>query len=496
MQIQKRWPALFAAGSVVAYLLNNYTISGFEHLRLQPRQSLGSASTNPTANSAYQTFDLPSQSAFPSSTTPWNASGMRSPGGTLNSVLGSLDTDLGRWSEQLGVGEKLALVQDQMSAKLSELSRSPGTMLPSTSGGLSAPTTSSMAFGNIAQANKHVGAGAPLPVTPLPGTSLPGTHGQTTTPQTSSAASATTAATSFGSSFRGDATPKPIAFSPPSQASKSSMDRVPSIRLATFNLNAFGATKLAKSGVTEIVTSILRQFDVIAIQGIQSDRDDILPVLVERLNISGRRFDYLVGPRVGPPQQTQQYAFIFDTSRVETDRYQLYTVDDPENLMTFDPLVGWFRCIGSSASDAFTFSLVNVLIHRPSGAKELALVPNLFHAVANDGRQEDDLIIAGDFGSNPAQIAQLNSESIRFAVRDIPTEITGQAMQDCILFPTRGTTEFTGKSGAFDFLRKFNLSIEQAMEISSQMPVWAEFYSVEGAHPGRVAPTSSQHVFQ
>ncbi len=39
MQIQKRWPVIFAVGSVLAYVTNHYTIGGLEHLRLQPRQS-------------------------------------------------------------------------------------------------------------------------------------------------------------------------------------------------------------------------------------------------------------------------------------------------------------------------------------------------------------------------------------------------------------------------------------------------------------------------
>lgn len=289
---------------------------------------------------------------------------------------------------------------------------------------------------------------------------------------------------------------KPITTNNPLLISKPVMDTVPAIRIASFNANSLGAAQMAKSPVVETLVAILRQFDVVALQGIQSERDDILPILVERINQAGRRFDYLIGPRVGVAGQTQQFAFLFDTTKLETDRYQLYTIDDPENLMTFDPLVGWFRCKESKADDAFTFSLINLRVNRSASNNESALVPNLFHAVAGDGRNEDDLILAGDFGCNPTQIAKLNSDAIRFAIRDVPTEVTGQTMQDCVLFPTQGTTEFSGRSGVFDFLRKYNLSIEQAMELSSHMPVWAEFYAAEGAHPGRVAPVSSTQVFQ
>ena len=58
------------------------------------------------------------------------------------------------------------------------------------------------------------------------------------------------------------------------------------------------------------------------------------------------------------------------------------------------------------------------------------------------------------------------------------------------------TVEFTGRGGVFDFLRHYNLRIDDALNISDHLPVWAEFSIFEGATapavnpphtPGRVA---------
>ena len=38
-----------------------------------------------------------------------------------------------------------------------------------------------------------------------------------------------------------------------------------------------------------------------------------------------------------------------------------------------------------------------------------------------------------------------------------------------------------------DFLRSNNLSVESAREVSSYLPVWAEFRGREGIEPGRIA---------
>lgn len=481
MQIQKRWPVIFAVGSVLAYVTNNYTIGGLEHLRLQPRQS-----TNLPANYGNGNFDAQSSVGFPGTLFPGGGfpGGFRDPGQELfNSAVGAIEKDAGKWAEKLGVGEKLAVIQDQLSNKINDISRGSNSGF---STGLNAGPNTGLGSG----LGSGVSSGLPstLPMAMSFG-DLPGQSSKDARLPSSSLLAS-------NQNLANQNVAKPIPTNNPLLISKPIMDSVPAIRIASFNANSLGAAQMAKSPVVETLVAILRQFDVVALQGIQSERDDILPILVERINQAGRRFDYLIGPRVGVAGQTQQFAFLFDTTKLETDRYQLYTIDDPENLMTFDPLVGWFRCKESKADDAFTFSLINLRVNRSAANNESALIPNLFHAVAGDGRNEDDLILAGDFGCNPTQIAKLNSDAIRFAIRDVPTEVTGQTMQDCVLFPTQGTTEFSGRSGVFDFLRKYNLSIEQAMELSSHMPVWAEFYAAEGAHPGRVAPVSSTQVFQ
>ncbi|HBE67701.1 MAG TPA: deoxyribonuclease I [Planctomycetaceae bacterium] len=259
------------------------------------------------------------------------------------------------------------------------------------------------------------------------------------------------------------------------------------IRVASFNVDPLGPSKLDKSHVMSLLVTITRQYDIVAFQGVQSTRDDILPLLVERLNQSGRHYDYIIGPRVGRAGDYQQFAFVFDTDRVETDRYRLYTVDDPDDLMTFEPLVGWFRCKGPETSQAFTFSLINVKIAAQLAAPERAILGDLVRAIQRDGRGEDDWIVLGDIGGDTAGLQSLEAINTRFAIREIPTEVTGMRMLDSIFFDMHATSEYSGRSGAYDFLRKHNMAVEQALEISSHLPVWAEFTSVEGGLAGAAA---------
>ncbi len=257
------------------------------------------------------------------------------------------------------------------------------------------------------------------------------------------------------------------------------------IRIASFNLHDFGTAKRAKNHVMEMIIQLIRPFDVIALQEITSGQDDILPELCERMTQSGRQFDYLIGPRVGR-RERKQFAILFETNRVETDRFQLYTVDDPHDLMNSEPLVGWFRAKGVSADQAFTFSLVNYQSEFHFAEHEINLLPDLIHAIENDGRNEDDWIFAGDFGVSDTRLASLSETGLRLALRSVPTTTRGNQMLDNILFSNQATGEFTGRAGVVDFLRKQNLNLEQALEVSDHLPVWAEFTTHEGGLIGRV----------
>ena len=44
-----------------------------------------------------------------------------------------------------------------------------------------------------------------------------------------------------------------------------------------------------------------------------------------------------------------------------------------------------------------------------------------------------------------------------------------------------------GRTGVFDFMREYNLTIDEALKVSDHLPIWAEFSIYEGGEVGRVA---------
>ena len=266
------------------------------------------------------------------------------------------------------------------------------------------------------------------------------------------------------------------------------------IRVASFNVQSLGDEKAANFEVMAVLAKILRNFDVISIQELRANRPNVLPSLVDMVNGGKGKYDYHVEPQVGSRQHTEQCAFIFNRDRVLLDREAVYTVDDPDNIMECDPLVGWFRARGPNPKTAFTFSMVNVHV-QPNRRHELDVLDDVLYAIRRDGRNEDDVILAGDFGADRSKLGQLGDLPGLVTAIVEPTNTRGTAQRDNIITQLPATEEFNNRSGVFDFMREYNLSLEQALQVSDHLPVWAEFSTYEGGQPGRSASASaSNHV--
>ena len=276
------------------------------------------------------------------------------------------------------------------------------------------------------------------------------------------------------------------------------------LRIGSWALDGFGPTKLGNPVSRKNIVRIISQFDVVALQQIASIERDLVPRLVDEINQSQRKFDYVVGEASGPAARQEQLAFVFDTSRVRVDRKQTYTVADPQNQMTYDPVVAWFQASEPPASTAWTFSLVNVRVDLSRAPIEVALLPKVLKSVRADGRGEDDVVMAGLFQADDAYLvptvadaaasanaAALNtialddrsysqSSHVRAAVRSVPTDIFGRHQTSNILMDTQLCREFLGRGGALDFLRVYNLTLAEAEVVSSHLPVFGEFTAIEG----------------
>ncbi len=264
------------------------------------------------------------------------------------------------------------------------------------------------------------------------------------------------------------------------------------IRIAGANLGPLDQQKLGNREVLTRIGEIIRDFDAVAVQGIWGHNQGIVLDLLEQINQGGRNYDFAISARVGREPVKKYSAFFFDRSVLEVDRGTVFEVDDPGQVFLNKPLVAAFRVRGPNPQEAFTFTLVNVEIDPTQVELELNLLADVFRAVRDDGRGEDDVLLVGSFNTAPQNLGSLlRIPHIMWTIADQPTTILGSSAVDNILFDSRATVEFVGRSGTMNLMNRFDLPVRQVSQVSDHLPVWAEFSIFEGGQVGRIAGAPS-----
>lgn len=260
------------------------------------------------------------------------------------------------------------------------------------------------------------------------------------------------------------------------------------IRIASFNIQVFGTSKLSNPNVMNILAQVARQFDVMAIQEIRSKSDDVLPRFVEMINANGGHYEFLIGDRLGRTNSKEQYAFIYDATRIEFDPKCVYTVDDPDDLLHREPMVARFRVRGVPPSEAFSFTLIDIHTDPDVARQEVDALAKVYQAVRQDGSGEDDVIVLGDLNVDEFHLGKLGAlPQMVHAITGVATNTRGDKMYDNIVFHGPSTREFTGRTGVLDLQSQYGLTLQQALEVSDHMPVWAEFSAYEAGPAGPLA---------
>lgn len=267
------------------------------------------------------------------------------------------------------------------------------------------------------------------------------------------------------------------------------------IRVASFNIQVFGEKKLAKRDVADMLARVIRYFDVVAIQEIRDANDDFLARFLSLVNANGSHYEYVIGPRLGRTNSKEQYAFVYNAASVECDRQNVYTVDDPDDLLHREPLVAGFRVRGPPPEAAFTFTLIDIHTDPDEVQAELNVLDDVFRAVRDDGRGEDDIILLGDLNADDHHFGELGQVAyITWVITGMPSNTRGTHLYDNILFDSRTTVEYDRRAGVFDLMKEFGLSMEQALAISDHLPIWAEFTLTEGGTAALASQTAAENL--
>jgi len=275
-----------------------------------------------------------------------------------------------------------------------------------------------------------------------------------------------------------------------------------SLLIATFNIQKFGKSKLSNPQVMEQIVRICKLFDVVAIQEVLTPEANPIGNLLQQINAGGGRYDAILSTPIGRTNYREQFAFVYDTTRVRIEPNRAYVVDDPEDRMHREPFVASFAAVNPAAPARSPFTFTMIAVHtdpdevdgRASGDNELNVLADVFVNVAawEYARYgEDDLVILGDFNAPREKLFGLSRIPglVTLAPRQA-TNTVGTKELDHIMIDSLKTAEWTNQANVIDYVRDLQLTSELAAAISDHRVVWAQFSAYEVPPGGNILASS------
>lgn len=248
------------------------------------------------------------------------------------------------------------------------------------------------------------------------------------------------------------------------------------VLICSFNIQVFGESKLGKPDVVNVLTQVVRMFDIVAIQEVRAKSDSIVPTFVQAVNADGSQYHWVIGPRLGRTSSKEQYTFVYDTTRVEVDSTTLGTAPNPKDLLHRPPMFARFRTRASPPEAAFSFWLVDIHTDPDEVPQEVDALADVFVAMQQARSDEDDVILLGDLNAAPKQFGRIATiPNITWAVSGTTTNTRRSKTYDNIVFSQLATREYQGRWGVLDLQSTFGLSLDAALRVSDHNPVWASF---------------------
>lgn len=248
------------------------------------------------------------------------------------------------------------------------------------------------------------------------------------------------------------------------------------IIIGSFNIQRLGPSKLSDPWVMDKFANIMQHFDVIALQEITSSDQRTLPQLVEQINKGGARYSYTISPRIGRKSTGyyEQYAYVFDTSRIRSGAEFSYVVNDEADLLHREPFVGRFETIGPAVP--YSFTLINIHTDPDEISTELDVLADVFVNVRQFEYPQDDVLLLGDLNADPSKFQKLGQiPGYEPLILGMATNTRQNRTIDNILTDRQANREFTGRAGVVNMEQLFHLQLADAERISDHCPIWAEF---------------------
>jgi len=248
------------------------------------------------------------------------------------------------------------------------------------------------------------------------------------------------------------------------------------LAIASFNIRTFGTTKASNAEVMGILADIISRYDIVAIQEIRDSSGEAIEDLEAKVDALGEDYEYIIGPRVGRSiYYKEQYAFMYRTAVLAPGNE--FTFDDSANdIFEREPYIARFETVDGG----FDFVLINIHTDPDFADQEIDSLTLAVDSATQRFPDEPDVFVLGDFNADCSYFDETGTSLLKtpefhwIITNDIDTNV---ASTDCTYdrIVLLGESEVVvTDAGAFDFSLEYELSYEQAQDVSDHYPVFVE----------------------
>jgi exonuclease III len=250
------------------------------------------------------------------------------------------------------------------------------------------------------------------------------------------------------------------------------------VKIMSFNIQIFGVSKMEKPEVVNILTDIVSQADIVAVQEVRSS--GIEPV-EQFMSLLPEKYDYVIGPREGRSSSREQYWIIYNAALFTVLGQETWV--DEDDIFERNPFGVYFK-----SNNNFDFILINNHIRPDDAEAEINALPELVDYYRNLWN-EPDVLIVGDFNADGQYYDENSLENVFYEssykiiiTNEYDTTIgANDNTYDRFIITSSAVEDYTGNFGIirYDELYDFSQYGIEPKEVSDHYPVWAEFWLCE-----------------
>ncbi|CAG0912586.1 unnamed protein product [Notodromas monacha] len=187
-----------------------------------------------------------------------------------------------------------------------------------------------------------------------------------------------------------------------------------SLKIASFNIEKLGDTKMGRPRVVSALVEILADYDLVAVQEITDVDGDAFPRLMSKLNeFSASNYDYVISDRVGRTTAKEQYAYVYRPDKVTISDMWVYD-DTNRDVFEREPYVATVTAVDSKIP---RFTLVTIHTKPVDAVMEVDALAAVADSIRGSPRAAQNVMILGDYNADCSYVSNNDWPSISLRQR-------------------------------------------------------------------------------